>query len=97
VKESWVARRLAPDCSRIELDSLLAHKDLLELLKDMGWETANIHLGSKDVIAAVTQDLAKRPDGWLRAASKEMVRLLESDWDDWKKNRAAEFTAPPQA
>jgi hypothetical protein len=23
------------------------------------------------------------PDGWLHAASKEMVRVLESDWEDW--------------
>ena len=95
-RENWLARRLAPDCSRIELDSLLEHKDLLALLSDMGWETANIHLGSTEAIEGVKQDLARRPDGWLQAASKEMVRLLESDWEDWKKNWAAEFNALPQ-
>jgi Uncharacterized protein conserved in bacteria (DUF2252) len=94
VSGNWLARRLAPDCSRIELDTLLSYKDLLELLKAMGWETANIHLASKDMIDGVKQDLAKRPDGWLQAASKQMVRLLESDWEDWKKNWKAEFTAP---
>ena len=34
------------------------------------------------------------PNGWLHAASKEMASVLESDWEDWKKNWEAEFTAP---
>ncbi len=96
VKGDWLARRLAPDCSSIELDSLLEYKDLLELLKDMGWETANIHLGSKEAIDSVKQDLAKRPDGWLRAASKEMMRLIEDDWEDWRRNWEADFPSRPR-
>jgi hypothetical protein len=40
----WLIRRLAPDCSRVELESLLNVKDELKLLHAMGWETANVHL-----------------------------------------------------
>jgi len=42
----WLARRLAPDCSRIELTSLPRERDEARLLYDMGWETANMHFGS---------------------------------------------------
>ena len=45
----WLLRRLAPDCSRIEIDSLPAKRDEERLLYAMGWETANIHLGSQRV------------------------------------------------
>src|SRR5262249_25759464 len=42
----WILRRLAPDCSRIELSSLPREHDSYRLLQAMGFETANIHLGS---------------------------------------------------
>ena len=44
-------RRLAPDCSRIELASLPATHDAVKLLFAMGFETANVHLGSAKAAA----------------------------------------------
>ena len=41
----WLLRRLAPDCSRIELATLPRNHDESRLLWMMGWETANMHLG----------------------------------------------------
>jgi uncharacterized protein (DUF2252 family) len=81
----WVVRRLAPDCCRIELASLPAKRDESRLLHAMGWEAANVHLGSKNAINAVRRDLKKRPAGWLRAASKKMMKATISDWEDWKR------------
>ena len=52
----WLVRRLAPDCSRIELASLLKERDEARLLYDMGWETANMHFGSPPVIAKVRSE-----------------------------------------
>jgi len=46
IRGRWILRRLAPDCSRIELESLAAGQDQRRLLQAMGAETANIHLGS---------------------------------------------------
>ena len=57
----WIVRRLAPDCSRIELASLPTERDEARLLHAMGWETANIHLGSRDTVGAVRRDLERRP------------------------------------
>ena len=51
--DRWVTRRLAPDCVKIELNKLkLVHVEA-EMLYAMGWETANVHLGSKKMIKAI--------------------------------------------
>jgi hypothetical protein len=83
--EGWLLRRLAPDCSRIELASLPAHRDEERLLYSMGWETANIHFGTPRAISAIKRDLAKRRGNWLHKAAKAMFRATERDWREWKR------------
>jgi hypothetical protein len=83
--DGWLLRRLAPDCSRIELASLPASRDEERLLYSMGWETANIHFGSPRAISAIKRDLAKRPSNWLHKAAKTMLRATERDWREWKR------------
>ena len=80
----WIVRRLAPHCSRIELTSLPQKRDEERLLHAMGYESANIHLGSRDKIKAVRSDLAKRKPGWLHEAVKVMTKSVIADWEDWK-------------
>ena len=87
VRDGWLIRRLAPDCSRIELDSLPKRRDEGRLLKAMGWETGNVHLGTRGAARAIVIDLARRRQGWLRDAATRMARRLRADWKDW---RAAE-------
>jgi uncharacterized protein (DUF2252 family) len=82
--EGWLLRRLAPDCSRIELVSLPGSRDEGRLLYSMGWETANIHFGTPRAIPAIKRDLAKRPANWLHKAAKAMLRATERDWREWK-------------
>jgi uncharacterized protein (DUF2252 family) len=84
--EGWLLRRLAPDCSRIEMVSLPVRRDEERLLYSMGWETANIHFGTRRAIAAVKRDLAKRPASWLHKAANAMLRATERDWRAWKHN-----------
>ena len=81
----WVVRRLAPDCSRIELVSLAAERDESRLLYSMGWETANMHFGSPQAIPEVKRDLAKRKGRWLHKAAKAMCKATLKDWEDWRK------------
>jgi hypothetical protein len=81
---AWIVRRLAPDCSRVELISLPEQGDTLHLLHAMGRETANIHLGSKDSIGAIVQDLKNRPADWLHTAAVAMRTALTRDWQAWK-------------
>lgn len=81
----WLIRRLAPDCSRIELASLPKAKDELKLLHAMGWETANVHLGTKRAIKSVLQDLRKRPANWLTKAASAMTKVILAEWREWSK------------
>src|SRR5579871_2297237 len=84
----WIIRRLAPDCSRVELASLPTQRDESRLLYEMGWETANIHLGSKKASKRIREDLKKRPANWLRDAAKAMARATTADWKEWKSSLA---------
>jgi Uncharacterized protein conserved in bacteria (DUF2252) len=81
----WVVRRLAPDCSRIELASLAAERDEARLLYVMGWETANIHFGSPQGIPQIKRDLAQRKGRWLHKAAKAMGKATLQDWETWRK------------
>ncbi|HXN23557.1 MAG TPA: DUF2252 family protein [Candidatus Dormibacteraeota bacterium] len=81
----WMVRRLAPDCSRIELSSLPEKRDETRLLYSMGWETANIHLASRSAIPAVRKDLAKRSGKWLLWAAKSMAAEITRDWKKWRR------------
>ncbi len=83
VKRRWVVRRLAPDCSRIELKALPAVRDELALLRAMGWETANVHLGSARA-KTLRADLQRRREGWLRKAATHMRDEVRTDWRAWR-------------
>lgn len=84
ISEDWVARRLAPDCSRIELSLLPQTLDETILLRSMGFETANIHLGMTGAAVDLRRDLQRRPQGWLLEASRKMLEASKQDWQDWK-------------
>jgi uncharacterized protein (DUF2252 family) len=82
----WIVRRLSPHCSRIELSVLPTDRDELRLLSAMGWETANIHLGTVDAKKYIRRHLERLNPGWLFAAAKEMQKAVTSDWQAWKKS-----------
>jgi hypothetical protein len=84
-KRQWLIRRLAPDCSRIELNQLPAKRNELKLLRAMGLETANIHLGTKNSVAKIIADLRKRPSRWLYNAARAMEWATINDWKQWRK------------
>jgi len=80
----WIVRRLASDCQVIDLDSWPRERDESRLLSEMGWETANIHLGTKKAVKTVLRDLKKRPVTWLRKAAETMLKVTLNDWEDWR-------------
>jgi hypothetical protein len=92
VKRRWIVRRLSPDCTRIELADLEKEKEANKLLHAMGWETANVHLGSATA-AALLVDLSSRPDGWLHEAVEEMLTAVQEDWTSWKEPKVARKSA----
>ena len=82
----WIVRRLAPDCCRLELSALPRKRDERELLYDMGWETANVHLGSERA-RILEGDLRSRPKAWLSRAAKRMRDAIRADWQTWRAHR----------
>jgi hypothetical protein len=91
ISGGWIVRRLAPDCSRIELAELPGRRDERKLLRAMGWETANIHLGSHR--AAILRDLKKRPRRWLDEAALQMADDVTRDWRAWTRGNAKRKTS----
>jgi len=55
----------------------------------MGWETANVHLGSRSAIRAVERDLKKRPGNWLHRSAKAMAKAVIQDYKQWRKSYGA--------
>jgi hypothetical protein len=89
-QQQWLIRRLAPDCSRIELNQLPTKRNELKLLRAMGLETANIHLGTKNSVARIIADLRQRPSRWLYKAARAMEEATINDWKAWRRNGRAE-------
>ncbi len=87
VRKSWIVRRLAPDCSRVELAALPKGHDEHKLLEAMGRETANVHLGTKQAMEKIKRDLRKRPRGWLHEVARTMLEATTEDWKSWCGNK----------
>jgi len=87
--EHWIVRRLAPDCCHIEIHTLPVERDEERLAYYMGWETANIQLGSRQAIPAVKRDLARRKGRWLHKAAKIMMKATLDDWKLWHRKWAS--------
>ena len=84
---SWIVRRLAPDCSRIELAAIPKDRDELKLLHAMGRETGNVQAGDARARAAIRADLPKRPAQWLAKAARAMADATQEDWKQWQKTQ----------
>ena len=80
----WIVRRLSPHCSRIELADLKAQGQEKRLLRAMGFETANIHLGTRSARKAILRHMQKQKAKWLHGAALEMVKAVREDWKTWK-------------
>jgi hypothetical protein len=92
----WIVRRLAPDCSKIDLAQFPRERDETRLLHAMGWETANVHLGAGQA-KAVTADLATRRGPWLHKAAAAMVAATKADWKEWQGAQTPSKAAAPKA
>jgi len=87
MKGKWIVRRLAPDCSRVELSSMPKRRDETRLLRAMGFETANVHLGTRRPAGVILRDLRARPKLWLHRAASVMVDATVHDWETWRAKR----------
>jgi hypothetical protein len=84
LKGKWLVRRLSPDCFRLELMHLPKKREELNLFYSMGWETANIHIGSGKA-GQIRKDLLRKPAHWLYRAAVTMQEQVLQDWKEWRK------------
>jgi uncharacterized protein (DUF2252 family) len=84
IKKGWLLRRIGPHCSRIDLADLPKERDEMHLLRCMGRETANVHLGNASSATAIRRDLKRRGRHWLHAAARKMAAAIRADWRQWR-------------
>jgi hypothetical protein len=93
----YVGRRLAPDCSPIDLNSLPKDRDESTLLWSMGFEAGNHHWATPDAIPDVLRCLKKLDSNWLKDFAEAMFDDTEDDWKIWRaywaKHRRKEYRA----
>ena len=85
VAGKWLLRRLAPHCTRIELSELPTGSDEEHLLHAMGFETANVHLGTRGARKAIARELRGRDSSWLGDLAALLAREVVKDWNRWSK------------
>jgi hypothetical protein len=81
VEDGCVVRRIGPHCGRIELAQFPKRRDERLILRDMGRETANLHLATSDQRKNVLRDLTQRGPDWLLAAAQAIAKATEQDWE----------------
>jgi hypothetical protein len=90
VHDRWLIRQLAPDIAKIEMPKDPSDKRLAlapALLRLMGQETANIHLGSfsgADLEKRLKQ--LAREDRWLPSATERMTARTRADHSKWAEH-----------
>ena len=84
VVDGWLVRRLAPHCARIEIGDLPSSRDEERLLYAMGFETANVHLGTPRIRETLRKQLAARRGHWLHETAKQLSGEVVRDWRDWR-------------
>jgi hypothetical protein len=84
--DGWLLRRLGPHCSRIELAELPHVRDEAHLLHAMGFETGNVHLGTRSARARILSELRRLPRRWLHEHTKVFGAALRADWKRWQES-----------
>jgi uncharacterized protein (DUF2252 family) len=85
---AWILRRLSPYCSRIELRQMPRWRDEEKLLWTMGYEVANVHLGTRGASARIRANLRRHKPKWLRQSAETMAQATLADWKEWKRRTA---------
>lgn len=86
VVDGWLVRRLAPFCTRIELAELPDDRDEQKLLGAMGYETANVHLGTTPTARrALARECRVLTPRRLEKLARGLADLVEEDWAAFRR------------
>jgi len=94
VHDEWLIRQFAPDIAKIEMPKNSRDQRLAlapALLRLMGQETANVHLGSRtpDALQKLLDQL-DRDTQWFPAATERMAAATRKDHKRWAKRSAGD-------
>jgi len=85
VDRGVVVRRLSPNSRKIEV---LDHPEALrepDMLQAMGYELANVHVGTGDRRQAIEKDLDRRKGKWLVRAAETAAGFVIRDFEEWRR------------
>ena len=85
---TWILKPLSPYCRRIELSQMPRWRDEEKLLWTMGYELANVHLGTHGASARIRADLRRQKPKWLRQSAETMAEGTLTDWKEWRRENA---------
>jgi hypothetical protein len=79
-----VVRRLSPNARKIEVQDHPTRLCDGDMLRAMGHELANVHLGTGDPRKAIEKDLDRRREKWLVRAVETASELVVRDFAKWQ-------------
>jgi Uncharacterized protein conserved in bacteria (DUF2252) len=85
VRANLVVRRLSPNARKIEVKDHPRELGAPDMLRAMGLELANIHLGTRDLRHAIEADLRRRGGKWLRRAAETAADFVTADFNEWRR------------
>ena len=87
VRKSVVVRRLSPNSRKIEVKDEPGALLDPRMLRAMGHELANLHIGTGNCVRAIQKDFAKRRAQWLHKATTAAAEFVAKEYKDWTKKR----------
>ncbi len=84
VQDNVVVRRLSPNNRKVEAEKEGVSLLTPDMLRAMGLELANAHLGTSSRGDAIARDLKGRKGDWLVANAKRAAAAVARDFEDWK-------------
>ncbi len=85
VDKDIVVRRLSPNNRKIEAASIHGRLHGQRMLSAMGFELANIHLGTKSAQTAIARDLKARNANWLPKTVAKATEAVMADYNQFVK------------
>jgi uncharacterized protein (DUF2252 family) len=77
--KAWTVRRLSPESRKLELGEVSTHGRAARLVRAMGVELANLHLGTAQNPSGLRRYLRVMPKDWLGEAADQMAKALSRD------------------
>jgi hypothetical protein len=85
IKDGLVVRRISPNNRKIESDDEAFSMMSADMLRTMGTELANVHLGSGDHTSSIMADLDRSKPGWLADCATTMADATKKDYQAYRK------------